>query len=72
MFTSKVHTPDEDGYSWIEIFDDGKRVSTHSVRFDHARQWAAQECECLNETPEERSAYLAPFGQGWLDEQEER
>jgi hypothetical protein len=72
MFTGKVHPADEDGYSWIEVFKDGKRVDSHSVRYDHASQWLAQELECLNETPEEKAAYLAPFGQGWLDEQEGR
>jgi hypothetical protein len=37
-----------------------------------AGAWAAGEVAVLNETPEERAAYLAPYGPAWAAEEAER
>jgi hypothetical protein len=51
MFQAVVGPPDEEGYCWVEIAEEGsvEAFSTHVIRFDQVRQWVEQELAILND-----------------------
>ncbi len=48
-YTGTISPADEDGYCWVEIFEAGEPAASHSIRYDQANQWLAQELDCLND-----------------------
>lgn len=49
-FTASILPADEDGNCTIVVYADYEHVfQYHTVRFDMASQWTAQELACLNE-----------------------